>query len=84
MTRQDVIDQFTPCAPDGCDLSRARAYAESLIPDGFDFFIPLHVVKRAMGRVKPNTWRELLLDAEREGRICYPFGDTQYLACHFG
>lgn len=84
MTRQDLIDSFLPCAPDGCDLSRARAYTESLVPDGFDFFIPLHVVKRAMGKVRPGVWRELVLDAEREGRICYPFGDTQYIACHFG
>ena len=83
MTRQDLIESFCPCAPDGCDWGRATARTEALVPDGFNIFVPLHVVRRNMGRISANTWRELVLDAEREGRICYPFGDTQYLACHF-
>lgn len=83
MTRQELVESFCPCAPDGCDLGRAMARTEALVPDGYDVFVPLHVVKRAMGRVKPGLWRELVFEAEREGRVCYPFGDTQYLACHF-
>lgn len=83
LTRQDIVENFLPCAPDGCDWDRAMARTEAIVPDGFNVFVPLHIVKRAMGKVKPNTWRELLLEAEREGRVCYPFGGTQYLACHF-
>jgi len=83
MTRQDIIDSFLPCAPDGCDLSRAVAKTEHIVPDGYDVFMPLHIVKRAMGQIRPGLWAELVFEAEREGRICYPFGDTQYLACHF-
>ena len=84
ITRQDIIDEFTPCAPDGCDLDRAMYKTEALVPDGFNVFIPLHIVKRAIGPIRPSLWAELIFEAEREGRICYPFGGTQYLACHFG
>ena len=83
LTRQDIVDQFLPCAPDGCDWSRARAKTESLVPDGFNFFIPLHIVKREMGKVRPELWAELVFEAESEGRLCRPCGNTVYLAVGF-
>lgn len=79
----DLIDQYLPCAPDGCDLSRAWAKVVRDVPEGWKFFAPLHEIRRAMGAIPETVWRELLFEAESEGRLCRPCGNTVYLAVGF-
>lgn len=79
----DLIDAYLPCAPDGCDVYRAKSRVMQEVPEGWEFFRPLHEIRRAMGRISDEAWRELVFEAEKEGRVCRPCGNTVYLAMGF-
>ena len=79
----DLIEAYLPCAPDGCDIGRAWSRVMREVPEGWVFFAPLHEIRRAMGTLSEGLWRELVFEAEADGRLCRPCGNTVYLAVGF-